>query len=189
MDDAPGTRWPWGDAADLLRRALDVLDTGMVILSVDLEQVLETNDLARQLLGGSPALPAALVDAAHSFIIARKTLPRPPAAMRIEMEGRAFYLRLVQLPGEPPAEVLLLRDEILRDADAFRILNAQYGVSHREFQVLNALRLGKTNREISVELGIAEGTTKRHLHELLARFHAPNRTRLVDMVERVLSRR
>jgi DNA-binding NarL/FixJ family response regulator len=170
------------------RRALDVLDVGVIILSADLKTVLDRNAHARQFLGDGP-LPQALIDAIDGYVLSRRDTRRFPPAMRLELSGRAFYLRVAPGEGEPPLEIALLREEVLRDVDAFKLLNARYGVSRREYQVLTALRLGKTNRQISTELGIAEATVGRHVHRLLERFEAPNRTALVNRVEHLTAKR
>ena len=86
-------------------------------------------------------------------------------------------------------EIVLLAEEVLREVDAFKLLHTRNGVSRREYQVLTALRLGKTYRQIAVELGLAQGTVNVHVHHLLERFDAPNRTRLVRVVEEILARR
>ena len=53
--------------------------------------------------------------------------------------------------------------------------------------MLALIRKGKTNREIAGDLGIANGTVSRHIHNLLSRFDVPNRTRPVNVVDQVLA--
>lgn len=51
------------------------------------------------------------------------------------------------------------------------------------------MRLGKTNRQLATEYGLAPGTVSRHVHRLLVRFGAPNRTRRVNLIDEILRRR
>ncbi len=51
-------------------------------------------------------------------------------------------------------------------------------ISERQQQVLSLLAVGKSNREIAEELGLAERTAKAHVAELLRKIGAPNRIAL-----------
>ena len=133
----------------------------------------------------SPLPPHAL-DAISLYVASRRDQRRRPPPIRLELGERAFYLRVVEAQG---IEVALFNEEVLRDGDAFQLLNARYGVSRREYQVLVSLRLGKTNRQIAADLGLAEGTIGLHVHHLLERFDVPNRTRLVKVIEEILAKR
>lgn len=50
------------------------------------------------------------------------------------------------------------------------------GLSPRQRQVLEELRLGRTNREIAARLGISIGTVNKHVHEVLTVLKVRNRT-------------
>jgi NarL family two-component system response regulator LiaR len=50
------------------------------------------------------------------------------------------------------------------------------GLSPRQRQVLDHLRLGRTNREIAGRLGISIGTVNKHVHEVLTVLNVNNRT-------------
>ncbi|MFZ0663841.1 MAG: response regulator transcription factor [Acidobacteriaceae bacterium] len=52
-------------------------------------------------------------------------------------------------------------------------------LSSRERQVLRLLAVGKTNKEIAVELGITEATVKCHVSVILLRLDASDRTQAV----------
>ena len=178
-----------GIAPDLAGRALDALDTGIAILSADLRALLHLNAHARSLFGGPRSLPPAVSEAVEAYVLARRNLRHPPPAIRVEHGERGLYIRAVASLGDPPVEVVFIREEVVRDVDAFRLLEGRHGISRREFQIIGALRLGKTNRQIAGDLGLAEGTVARHVHRLLERLGAPNRTRLVDMIEQLIARR
>src|SRR5262252_559507 len=162
-------------------RALDALDRGVLVLLSDLSTVLHRNRAAARLMG--PVLSPALCEAIDDYVQMRALLQRLPPALRVEYNGAVFYISVVPEPGDPPLEIVLIREEVVRDADAFRELNTRYNVSRREYQIILALRLGKTNRQIAEDLGLAEGTIARHIHRMLGRMGAPNRTRLVDLIE------
>lgn len=50
------------------------------------------------------------------------------------------------------------------------------GLSPRQRQVLEDLRLGRTNREIAARMGISIGTVNKHVHEVLTALGVRNRT-------------
>jgi DNA-binding CsgD family transcriptional regulator len=168
---------------DLRRVVLDALDQPILVLSADLKRVLLRNAAAARVFPA--ALPAPLTQAIGQFVEARRADDKPPP-FRTVVGERAFYLRVV---AAEDVEIAILAEEVLREVDAFKLLHAQSGLSRREYQVLNALRLGKTNRQIAGELGLAEGTVNVHVHHLLERFDVANRTRLVRVVEEILGRR
>lgn len=53
------------------------------------------------------------------------------------------------------------------------------GLSPRQRQVLDHLRLGRTNREIATRLNISIGTVNKHVHEVLTALKVRNRTQAV----------
>jgi DNA-binding NarL/FixJ family response regulator len=173
--------------AEMLRRAFDALDVGVAIFSPNLEQMLYQSARFRALVGDS--LPDVLLEAIDGYVRARRDAQRPPPAMRLQLGDHAVYLRTARCAGEPPLEVVVVRQEVLRDADTFALLNSRYGVSRREFQVLSGLRLGKTNGQIATDFGLSPGTVARHVHRLLERFSVSNRTHLVNVVEQMVAKR
>jgi DNA-binding NarL/FixJ family response regulator len=50
------------------------------------------------------------------------------------------------------------------------------GLSQRQQQVLEQLRLGRTNREIAARMGISIGTVNKHVHAVLTVLKVRNRT-------------
>src|SRR5437016_12120769 len=134
----------------LLRRALDALDVGVVVLSADAITVLYQNATATALLA-SP-LPETISDAIRTCIAFRRSASETQPALRVELAGRPFFVRAIASEGDPPLEIALIREEVVRDADAFRLLESRYSISRREYHVLAALRLGKANGQIAAEL-------------------------------------
>lgn len=52
------------------------------------------------------------------------------------------------------------------------------GLSHREFEVLDLVAEGNTNRQISARLVIAESTVRTHLHSILGKLRLLNRVQI-----------
>jgi DNA-binding NarL/FixJ family response regulator len=50
------------------------------------------------------------------------------------------------------------------------------GLSQRERQVLDYIRVGRTNREIAARLGVSVATVNKHVHEVLTVLNVRNRT-------------
>ena len=55
---------------------------------------------------------------------------------------------------------------------------AHYELSDREHEVARYVRMGWSNRRIAAELGIAEGTVKRHVSNILEKSGLESRTQL-----------
>jgi DNA-binding NarL/FixJ family response regulator len=58
-------------------------------------------------------------------------------------------------------------------------------VTDREKEILRELLLGKTNREISISLGINEKTVKNHLWKIYRKWNVTSRT---QMFHKIVSR-
>ena len=56
----------------------------------------------------------------------------------------------------------------------------QLGISQREYEVLQSLCRGNSNREIATELFITESTVKTHVSNLLVKLDVRRRTQLMD---------
>ena len=59
------------------------------------------------------------------------------------------------------------------------------GFSKREAQVLDLLAVGKTNRKIGTALFISESTVKFHVHAILSKLDAGNRTEAVSIASQL----
>jgi DNA-binding NarL/FixJ family response regulator len=60
---------------------------------------------------------------------------------------------------------------------------ADHGLSRREYQLVELLRERLTNKEIAVRLNLAEQTVKNHVHRILRKVGAPNRTTVIERYE------
>jgi len=61
-------------------------------------------------------------------------------------------------------------------------------LTSRESQMVDGLQRGLSNREIGVEIGIAEETVKLHVRGLLKKFGARNRTEAISIIQKLRSR-
>jgi DNA-binding NarL/FixJ family response regulator len=79
-------------------------------------------------------------------------------------------LALSPAPGEPPAEPV-----------------AASGLTSRETVVLSLLKEGKTNKVIARELRLSSNTVKVHVHNILRKMQASNRTEAASRVSPTIS--
>lgn len=62
-------------------------------------------------------------------------------------------------------------------------LGAELGLSRREQEMVELLRLRLTNKEMALRLNLSEQTVKNHVHHILRKIGAPNRFRVVEHCE------
>src|SRR5205807_63875 len=98
--------------AGIAVRALDMLDFAVVVLDPDLDTVLLKNQKALELLG--IPLPPSVYEAIQQYVEARLDARATPPPMRISVGDRSLYLRVVPSVGDPPLEIVFLREEVLR---------------------------------------------------------------------------
>jgi DNA-binding NarL/FixJ family response regulator len=60
---------------------------------------------------------------------------------------------------------------------------ADLGLSRREVEILELLRLRLTNKEIALRLNLSEQTVKNHVHSVLRKVGAPNRFSVIELCE------
>jgi DNA-binding NarL/FixJ family response regulator len=65
------------------------------------------------------------------------------------------------------------------DGSRKRGSGAVRGLSHRQQEVLEELKLGRTNREIAARFGISITTVNKHVHQILTSLKVRNRTEAV----------
>ena len=94
-------------------------------------------------------------------------------------DGGQLKVRLVGR-GSAEGRQLLLEEKL--GYAATMPLALALGLSPRQGEVLHWVAEGKTNREISVGLGIAENTVGKHLEHILSRLQVPNRTAAVRAI-------
>jgi len=67
----------------------------------------------------------------------------------------------------------------IAEADAQRTNASDCGVSTREFEVLELVRVGRTNADIAAELCISPHTVRKHLEHAYAKLHVHTRCQAV----------
>jgi DNA-binding CsgD family transcriptional regulator len=61
---------------------------------------------------------------------------------------------------------------------------SDFGLSRREQQMVELLRLRLTNKEIALRLNLSEQTVKNHVHHILRKVGAPNRFSIVELCDK-----
>ncbi len=139
--------------------------------------------------------------------VLRKRFPAVPVVILSALDDRNTVERAIQagasgfISKSSPGDVLLaalrtvLAGEMCLPASAQvdmpvqrkksdRTLAEQYGLSVAQMRVLEPLIQGKTNRQISEVLGLAEGTVKVHVSAILKALKVDNRSQALLMVKR-----
>jgi DNA-binding NarL/FixJ family response regulator len=98
-------------------------------------------------------------------------IPTATTSIKLAIE----IIRLVQAGGTfVPRSTLFLRQPN-REGATFPAVTI-YGLTPRQMQVLDRLRLGKANKIIAYELGVSESTVKVEIHNIMKKMNATNRT-------------
>jgi DNA-binding CsgD family transcriptional regulator len=195
LDGVPVAAGP----ADCALAATESLELGIVVCDRALERVLYANPAGHACLrsfGAAPgALTASIARAAATYEETRRSAQRPPPAVRLERpastqpfqrpQGSAIYVRTHPAPAPWRYQVVLLQEEVLRDPDLFSRLEQRYHVTSREFEVLGALRMGKTNRQIAAQIGLSTHGVAKLVHRLLVRFDVPSRKHLALSIDEI----
>jgi DNA-binding NarL/FixJ family response regulator len=155
-------------------------------LSPDLTRRIYENRVARAFTASAEAweLIADAIAICADRLRAKHTSP----TMRVDLGERAIYVRLMVSEEATPCNIAIVREERLRDPTLFRRLNERHQITRRQYQIISALRAGKSGREIALDLELSPGTIKRHVHRILEQLNVRNRVHLVALIEE-LSRR
>lgn len=96
----------------------------------------------------------------------------------------AATIRAVAAGGAvcPPSLSMILFRSVFQQGAAPSTFSwgAELGLSRREQQMVELLRERLTNKEISVRLNLSEQTVKNHVHHILRKVGAPNRSTIVE---------
>jgi two-component system, NarL family, response regulator DevR len=97
------------------------------------------------------------------------------AAIREVATGRAVC---------PPSLCMILFQHIMEQAPQQTIARASdLGLSRREQQMVELLRQRLTNKEIARRLNLSEQTVKNHVHRILRKTRAVNRSNIVEICQ------
>lgn len=145
---------------DLRMADLDGLET--------LTELLRRHPDARVIMlsshAGDEAIYRCITAGAAGYVLKTSPIGELLAAIRTSVEARVP-------PGNEVAQQLANR--------AF-----YQDLSQREIEVLRCIARGAGNKEIGVELGIAEGTVKNHVNNILGKLGAADRTHAVAIAAR-----
>lgn len=174
----------------LYAHVLARLSIGVVACDERLE-VIEANAEGRRLLDrldGNDEDPQALPDsiriAAENWFAADAIDQRP---CRIESPGGAFalYASFMRPNVSPIHLAITLRREVMRDDVLLSALRDRFNISTRQYRLIELVRQGCSNREISRSLGLTYATVKNYMHKLFAHLGVHSRTELLALVDRV----
>jgi DNA-binding NarL/FixJ family response regulator len=121
------------------------------------------------------------------------------SAIRLTIMGASYFPALSGAEPRPPAEASRMRGEgvVPSHSPNAALPSAEIvagymrvGFTLREAQVLATLERGLSNKAIAKELKIADKTVKAHLHTIMRKLNANNRTEaILQAQERIRHRR
>jgi DNA-binding NarL/FixJ family response regulator len=104
-------------------------------------------------------------------------------APREEVVGAVRRVREGESPLNPELAAMLLRRLATETAGRARSFNNRVGpletLTPRELEVLELMKLGRTNRQIAQDLVISLGTAKNHVEHIIAKLGVSDRTQAV----------
>jgi predicted ATPase/DNA-binding CsgD family transcriptional regulator len=136
----------------------------------DAERHFDDSDAMNTRLGARPLLAHTKVDRARMHL-ARHERGDLPRARELLAEASAAFEGL-EIPHHAGKARELL-ESLPKGASARAIYPD--GLSERQLQVLRLIAMGRTNREIAVELVLSERTVERHVADVYAKIGARNR--------------
>lgn len=173
----------------LLRAAVLRLDGVGVVACDDTMLVADVDEVARSLLAGidlaaqpGDPLPAALAGIARGALEGRLLTVRLSSAAG----NAALWARSASIPaGTLAAVAIWLHAEVLRDPELSEALRNRYGVSTRDFQLIEHLRAGCSTPEIARRLGLKASTVRSYFQDLFETLGVHSRPELLALVERI----
>jgi len=165
---------------------LAILSTGA--LRITDSWVVDSLQRLEQVMPGRPVVVLADLVAAQNVVDALRMGVRGYITMNLTTDVVVQALELVRVGG------IFIPPEVLTNGVARRVfaqedsVRAFVGVlTPRQFEVLGALRTGKSNKAIAYELGIDESTVKLHVRHILHKLNASNRTEAALIAQSLLN--
>ena len=124
-------------------------------------------------------MPSKLLLSSLELIIhGQKLFPGFPQAAAVDVDEPAWSARPSYANGCTSVEELAFSSVQLPSSPPTRPANDSHGLapSEREWEILNCLAVGGSNKAIARELGIAETTVKVHVKSVLRKLRLSNRT-------------
>lgn len=177
-----------GNERPKLEQAFHSMPVGVLVLNWKLERVY-TNPALDEALEGQELAPSEL---ARIQRLARRTrdlylsrADEPEAAEPVEIRrgGRRFQLRVTVLPeglmsARPHLLCLFEEQEVVRARPNRSQVQAAFGLTDRETDVIFHCLMGLTNAQIAHEMGIGTETVKHHLKNIFEKTGVQRRSQL-----------
>jgi len=114
-----------------------------------------------------------------------KSSPADAVVFHVKLDDRADIVtalkdaadanpRVRMLLAASSSQAVLIAE--IKSISLHRAASHEAGLSQREMQVLRAIKVGLTNREIAGQLGISVSTANRHVENILRKMSVRNRT-------------
>jgi DNA-binding CsgD family transcriptional regulator len=177
--------WEHNALSSTYAKVLDDCGIGCVICASDRDVVHATpcaESIARRVLGvalrNGEALPAPLARATMKDAVAEARLEGPDGR-------RAVRVRVLAMSDGSGGMVLSLREDFERNHALMDHLNQEYGVNARQFELLEQLALGRSNRDIADRLQLTQATVKSYLSRLFHQLGVRSRGEAVALTDRL----
>lgn len=135
-------------------------------------------EAARRLAEETPHLPVVLLTMHDSADYLRAAIAAGARGFLLKDASRAVFLAALEqvLAGGVAYPPELMRRAVLDGAAGGSARAALARLTPREWEVLDALAAGRTNKEIAQVLGISPGTVKTHVERLIGKLGVRDRT-------------
>lgn len=142
-------------------------------------------DLKMPDMSGIQVIRALRTDYPASKFIVVTTFPGDAQALQALKAGASGYLlkstlgdELIDAIRAVHAGKRRIPSEIAREIGEYA---ADDALTEREIEVLRRVAAGQSNKEIAIKLGVSEGTIKAHIHSILPKLNASDRTHAVTI--------
>jgi len=141
-----------------------------------------------ELCAAVPDTPVIVVSASESQSDVRSSLDAGAAGFIPKSSSVRIMLSAINLvfsggiylpPSAIHADVVAKTNQASTDAGGHAERTGGHTLTQRQWEVLNCLREGKSNKQIAYELGLSEGTVKIHVTAIFKSLGVKNRTQAV----------
>jgi DNA-binding CsgD family transcriptional regulator len=157
-------------------------------------KLLSLNSVARQILGQSHqrrllhAIRSSLQSLKKTGLKSRSALRSPNRSLlqaAFSSQGHHYGLRVFLLdkqPDRPFNVIAVLLERITSSRFDLRKAQRLFGLSPREVEVIEAVKMGMTDKEIASALGIGSETVRGYLKTIRAKLGVSTRTAILDKI-------
>ena len=136
-------------------------------------------------LGALLAPDVAWHSPSHELKPSMKSSPADAVVFHVQLDDRADIAdalkdaaatnpRVRMMLAASSSQAVLIAE--ITSISLHRVASHRAGLSEREMQVLRAIKVGYTNREIAAQLGISISTANKHVENILRKMSVRNRT-------------